>query len=96
VDPIEIDRVDGMILVNREISRNPIHLARAGVNDTNARADRDHSLKKAELGNRVDGKVSLRHSHGGYVTDFTGEVKDDVRRADDIRRKAGGTDVDGQ
>ncbi|HTM51145.1 MAG TPA: hypothetical protein VL285_20760 [Bryobacteraceae bacterium] len=89
VNPIEIDWLDGMILVDRQASGYAVDLPRPRVNQANARVPPGASLEEPHLAPNIDLEIPFRIQHALVVPDFTGEIEDYIRGTNRVAEDLG-------
>jgi hypothetical protein len=84
VHPIEIDGLNGMGLIDRQILWHAVDLARAGIDDPHSPRQAPARLQELQLRHRVNLHVPLREVHAVHVADLAGQVEDDVAGSEPI------------
>ena len=81
VDPVDVDGGERVALVDREVARAPVELARAREDDRGLRVVVTARLEDRELRAAVDLEVGVRVGHRVEVARLAGEVEDHVAPA---------------
>ncbi len=84
VDPVDVDRLQRVVLVQREVARAPVLLSRARVDDPRLRPLPPERLEHGELRPVVELQVEERVGHRVDVTDVAGDAEDDVLALDEL------------
>ena len=78
VDPVDVDRPDRMLLVDRQVVGPAVDLARAGVDDPDRRVVLAARLEDRQLRAAVDLEVGLRVGHRIEMARLPGQVEQEV------------------
>ena len=84
VDPVHVHRLQQVILVDRQVERAAVDLARAGVDDLQLGVVLAHGLEHAQLARAVDLEVGHRVGHRVDVAHLAGEVEEHLLPAHEV------------
>ncbi len=79
-DAVHVDRRDGMVLVDRQVTRLAEDLARRRVDDDRVRILATHEIEEGELTRRVDLEVEHGVAHRIDVTHLAREIEHELGR----------------
>ncbi len=84
VDAVHVHRLEEVVLVDRQVARLAVDLARAGVDDLQLGVPPPHRLEEAQLARAVDLEVGERVVHRVDVAHLAGEVEQHVLAAHEV------------
>ena len=93
VDAVDVDRIDRVIFVHREIAGLAVDLSGSRVDDAHARRRARTLVEKTKLRGAVQRPVPLREAHAVRMADLSGEVENDIGPAERFREPRGLVDV---
>src|SRR5690606_24123618 len=78
IDPVDVDRIDRMCFVDRQIPGTSVHLPRRGIDQDGARVLSAASLDQLHGRRAIYGYVEPRISHAVAMADLSSEMENEI------------------